>query len=102
MRISFYNLYPFYTPYTHNTHLFPYGVIKRYLCRILSKRDSNACKDQQLQPHTAMPNQNENAKTTARPISMQRLLGTCSQHYTIEFEVRQIPSSEIGKNLHVF
>ena len=39
------------------------------------------------------------------PISMQRHSETCSQHYTIEFEVRQIPSSEIierDRFLHVF
>ena len=39
------------------------------------------------------------------PISMQRHSETCSQHYTIEFEVRQIPSSEIIERvrfLHVF
>ena len=34
--------------------------------------------------------------------SIQKVLGTCPQHNTIKFEVRQIPSSEIGKNLHVF
>ena len=39
------------------------------------------------------------------PILMQRHSETCSQHYTIEFEVRQIPSSEIierDRFLHVF
>ena len=28
--------------------------------------------------------------------------GDMSKHKTIKFEVRQIPSSEIGKNLHAF
>ena len=44
-------------------------------------------------------------KQRPRPISMQRHSETCSQHYTIEFEVRQIPSSEIierDRFLHVF
>ena len=31
-----------------------------------------------------------------------RFWGTCPQHKTIEFEVRQILSSEIDKNLHAF
>ena len=44
-------------------------------------------------------------KQRPRPISMQRHSETCSQHYTIEFEVRQIPSSEIiecDRFLHVY
>ena len=40
--------------------------------------------------------------STRTPRSIQKVLGTCPQHNTIKFEVRQIPSSEIGKNLHVF
>ena len=40
--------------------------------------------------------------STQTPRSIQKVLGTCPQHNTIKFEVRQIPSSEIGKNLHVF
>ena len=31
-----------------------------------------------------------------------RFWGTCPQHNTVKFEVWQIPSSEIGKNLQLF
>ena len=40
--------------------------------------------------------------STQTPQSIRKVLVTCPQHKTTKFEVRQIPSSEIGKNLHVF
>ena len=40
--------------------------------------------------------------STRTPGSIRKVPRTCPQHKTIEFEVQQIPSSEIGKNLHAF
>ena len=40
--------------------------------------------------------------STRTPLSIQKVLGTCPQHKIIKFEIRQIPSSKIGRNLHDF
>ncbi len=84
---------------------FDHAQLKSILYKKILEKAVDPKKLQRTAPSLLRQIKMKMRKQRPRPILMQRHSETCSQHYTIEFEVRQIPSSEIierDRFLHVF